>query len=154
MIIGCVIALVGRKRPHLMKQNKKKDGESSPSGNGASSPFGKGTSAIFHSEDDVLVYEDFIRRSRQLAIPSQEQQGQDTGMTNTLATASKFDDDGEGGNQQTTMNNNQTQQSANFEPDILTVASVVMCPRTWRQWMNPEWTSRVLQLLVAPLTIC
>ena len=115
-----------------------------------SSPFGKDTSAIFHSEDDVLVYEDFIRRSRQLAMTSQEQQGQNTTMTNTLATDLKFGD--EEVNQQTTMDNNQTQQTANFEPDHFD-SGISSHVRMWRQWRKGEWTSQVPQLLVAHLTI-
>lgn len=98
-----------------MKHNKTKSTDSPFSEKETPSPFGRGTSTIFHSEDDVLVYEDFIRKSRQLSTTSpSDQEVSNEKMDTTLATLPKSN---EQTNQQTTMNNNQPQQSVNFEPE-------------------------------------
>ena len=104
-----------------MGHNKTRSIDSSSPGKGASSsPFKRGTSTIFHSEDDVLVYEDFIRRSRQLAMTSPHGHDEGGAATNarpagTLATPPKSTD--QATDQQTTMNGNQPQQTVNFEPE-------------------------------------
>jgi hypothetical protein len=100
-----------------MKHNKSQSIDSPSSDEKTSSPFKGNTSTIFHSEDDILVYEDFIRRSRQLVKTPLNEQSRNAEETESIvAIPSKSN---EQTNQQSKMNNNQLQQTVNFEPESI-----------------------------------